>query len=192
MQFFFVHALGSTIAGLCFALVVACSSPAHESSREISEMYAELRRDDALDIRDSKGERELAERQASRIARVHEIVAANDLESARDHLEAAAILVASDETGDLELAERLAREAARRGEDLGFRVLAEAIDKQLVKRGQLQRYGTQYAYEPAIGRWRLYPIDLRTTDAERKAMGVPPLAEIQAREKRLNEPGAKP
>jgi hypothetical protein len=58
--------------------------------------------------------------------------------------------------------------------------------------GVAQRYGTQYVYEPVLKGWRLYPIDPRTTDAERKAMGVPPLDELKKAEDLLNQRKEKP
>jgi len=55
--------------------------------------------------------------------------------------------------------------------------------------GAAQRYGTQYIYEPVLRGWRLYPYDVRTTDEERKAMGVPPLSELIKGEELLNQKG---
>ena len=49
------------------------------------------------------------------------------------------------------------------------------------------RYGTQFYYEEVLQKWRLYPVSGKTTDAERAAMGVAPLAELRAREDLLNE-----
>ena len=67
-----------------------------------------------------------------------------------------------------------------------FEVAAEAIDRELLKGDQPQRYGTQYVYEPIVKKWSLYTWDETTTDAERRAMGVPPLAEALARVEILN------
>ena len=168
---------------LCAALLAACAS----SSRRLDRMYAELASDHAAPIEDEEDHLALARRQEERLAAVRGLVEAGEVQGAERHFEAAMILVGSDDQADLELAERQALEAARLGDDRGFRVAAEAIDKQLVKQGLRQRFGTQYALEPASGRWRLYPLDPATSDAERAAMGVPPLVEIVAGEARLNQ-----
>ena len=38
-----------------------------------------------------------------------------------------------------------------------------------------------------LEKWRLYPVDPRTSDEERRAMGVAPLSELLARTEKLNE-----
>lgn len=173
------------IAGFMLLAAAGCASPA----RQVHRMYLDLHEDVRADATTEEAERKLAARQHERVLRVREICDSGPLEGAQPNLEAAVILVASDELGDLLLAEKLAIESARLGEDLGFRVAAEAVDKLRIKQGQPQRYGTQYAFEPALGRWRLYPCDPATTDAERRAMGVPSLAELEAGERELNERG---
>ena len=94
--------------------------------------------------------------------------------------------VVGDDLEDLKLSEQLALQSAEQGVQLGRRVAAEAIDKQLVRNRLPQRYGTQYEWVVALRAWRLFPIDPATTDADRRTMGVPPLVEIRAGEEKLN------
>jgi len=103
-----------------------------------------------------------------------------------DELYAALVLVESDRPEDLEAAQLIALKSAEGGENRGFRVAAEAQDRLLVKRGLAQRYGTQFVWEPVNRIWRLYPVDPRTSDVERKVMGVPPMSELKAQEAKLN------
>lgn len=174
--------LAALLAPLPFS---ACSSapPSQRLERLFDELEQEL------------GERKLGSgdgeawqvRQKERIAKVREMIAAHEVVSARDHLFAAVILTETDLDEDLATARELALKSAELGEPKGFRVAAEAVDKQLVKRGAPQKYGTQYLYEPVLRGWRLYPVDPATSDAERQAMGVEPLEQLRAREKQLNE-----
>lgn len=111
------------------------------------------------------------------------------LETAEDHLWAAAALSTSDLTEHLTLAQALALKAAEMGEERAFTVQALATDRLLWKQGLPQRYGTQIVYEPVLQEWRLYEVDPLTTDEVRKAMGVPPLAELLANVEELNQGG---
>lgn len=165
------------------AVAVACASP----SSRIAYLYTQLEQDAATSDPGAPPDMALLKRREERAKKAREIAAAHGLKGAADHLKASVILVETDDAGDLKLAEDLALEAAREGEPLGFRVAAEAADKVLVKRGLPQRYGTQYEWVPVIKAWRLYPVDARTSDAERRAMGVPPLAELYQGEERLNQ-----
>jgi hypothetical protein len=170
---------------LLLVVLAACASPRPPLER----MYLEQREDDRTVVPDERTSRVHAERRRARIAEVRALEAAGGIEGAEDHLHAAAIVSASDALEDLDLAEKLALEAARLGEDRGFRVAAEAIDRRQLKLGLPQRFGTQYVWDPVAEGWKLYAIDPRTSDAERAAMGVPPMAELLEAERRLNETG---
>jgi hypothetical protein len=128
----------------------------------------------------------IAERHAARAAEVHKMMDQGELTTAKEQFQASVILVESNDAADWKLSEQLAQQAATGGEHLALRVAAEAIDKQKVLAHMPQRYGTQYEWVAVLGEWRLYPVDPLTTDADRQAMGVPPLAEIYELEKKLN------
>lgn len=130
---------------------------------------------------------EYREHQETRLEHVREFVREEQLVTAEDYLYAGALLSTSSQQDDLIAASASGLKAAELGEDLGFRVAAEAIDKLAMHNGENQRYGTQYYYVEVIQKWRLYPIDPATTDEERKAMGVEPLSELIARVDLLNE-----
>jgi len=165
------------------ALAGSCSS----TSSQVDRMYRGLHEDVRDRGADPRAARELAERNANRAAKIRRIAEAGELEGGPDHLKAAVILVETDDMENLELSLVLALKAVEFGEPLGRRVAAEAIDKQLVKTQQQQKYGTQYEWVPVLSAWRLYPLDPETTDAEREGMGVPRLSELLEGEARLNE-----
>jgi hypothetical protein len=168
---------------LVAALAAACSA----TSNRLDRMYAALQSDVAEQSRQEGFDPKIAQRHAERGAAVREMVEAGEVKKGTDKFHAAVLLVETDDLELLKMSEQLAFEAAAEGVDLARRVAAEAIDKQLVKRRLPQRYGTQYEWVHVLRAWRLYPIDPLTTDADRAAMGVPPLAEIRRGEARLNE-----
>ena len=126
------------------------------------------------------------DRQEKRLEFVRQYVREEQLETAEDYLYAGALLSTSPHEDDLIAAMASGLTAAEMGEDRGFRVAAEATDRFKMHRGENQRYGTQYYYAEVIQQWRLYRVDPDTTDAERAAMGVEPLAELIARTEELN------
>jgi hypothetical protein len=173
---------------LAAGLFLGCATT-HKS--EISVVYSDFRSDmekHAGALHDDA----MIRRQNERTVKVKKIIDTKGLKTAQDTFEAAVILVQTDDLDVLKLSETLGLKAAEMGEEKGFRVAAEAIDKQMVKMGVAQRYGTQYVYEPVLKGWRLYPYDPRTTDAERKAMGVQPLDELKKGEDLLNQGKTKP
>ena len=60
---------------------------------------------------------------------------------------------------------------------MGLWLTAATWDRWLMQAGQPQRFGTQYQFDPATKKMRLYPVDPSVTDAERERWGFPPLAE---------------
>jgi hypothetical protein len=117
---------------------------------------------------------------------VARLIALDKLKTGEDHFYAAALLVNSERLKQIRLAQELGLRAAELGDERGFRVAAEAIDRELLKLDQPQKYGTQYVYEPVVKKWSLYTWNETTSDAERRAMGVPPLEEALARVEILN------
>ena len=171
---------------LVAALAAACSS----TSNRLGRMYASLKEDIAEHGGTSEFDPDLAQRHAERARAVREMVEAGDVKTGIDRFHASVLLVESSDLEDLKLSEKLALQSAEQGVELGRRVAAEAIDKQLVKKRLPQRYGTQYEWVVALSAWRLYPIDPSTTDADRRAMGVSPLEELRRGEEKLNAASA--
>ncbi|MDZ4773871.1 MAG: hypothetical protein SGI72_12140 [Planctomycetota bacterium] len=113
--------------------------------------------------------------------------------SSDDAFKAAVLLVGTDRTADLVLAEQLAKLSTELGDKRGMRVMAEAIDKRLMLAELPQKYGTQFAFEFVLDSWRLYPIDPTTTDEIRASVMVPTYAELLEAEDAMNRAhGKKP
>lgn len=153
-------------------------------------MYDQLLQDVAGENPSSNDAEAIAARQKERIEVLRQMYKAGEIQGRDEQFKAAVILVDGDLLSDLMLAYDFALDAARQGDDRGFRVAAEAFDKEMVKQGLQQRYGTQFVYEPVIKAWRLYPCDPNTSDAERKAMGVAPMDELMKQAARLNRTDA--
>jgi len=172
----------SVIVALAALVVFACSTP----SSKIGRMYASLQEDVAGQKAGGAPDPKLQERHEKRADEVREIVTNEPLDSRESKLHAAVLLVESWKAENLAIAEKLGREVGLAGDQLGYRVAAEAVDKQLVARGLPQHYGTQFEWVFVLQAWRLYPIDPTTTDADRRAMEVHPLAQLYEDEKRMN------
>lgn len=171
------------LLGLLLLLSTGCYSP----SSALQRLAREQRDDVTARVSSGAEARELEARTHERAQKVRELLADCGSTKASDHLNASLVLVQSNDEFDLVEAQKAGLKAAELGDNRGFRVAAEALDKQMMKQGKMQRYGTQFVWEPVLHAWRLYNTDPRTTDEERKAMGVPPLAQLLEQEKLLNE-----
>src|SRR5215208_7201147 len=114
-------------------------------------------------------------RDLQRRERVLEIAAANELNTAEDYYHAAHIMNHGDTVDDA----RNAHSFAFRSSELGYRparwLAAASYDRWQMYEGQPQKYGTNYVHDGR--RDRLWDVDPETTDEERAAWDVPPLAE---------------
>ena len=122
-----------------------------------------------------------------RLDQVIALLDAGEERTPAEKLYAAGCLLDSTDPLEVARASELALAAAEEGDPRGLPLAAEAIDRERLLLGDKQRYGTQYFYTEATGRWSLYPWDTGTTDAERRAMGVPSLSEALDRLDELNE-----
>ena len=75
------------------------------------------------------------------------------------------------------LAHFLARSAAEAGYDDARWLAAATYDRYLLIQGMPQKYGTQFNLNVATGLFEFNPVDPATSDAERAAWNVPPVAE---------------
>ena len=130
--------------------------------------------------------REDLERRWATVVRWHE---EGLLVEAADKFWGAMVLTTSDREEHLVLAETLGSQAAEAGEARGNLAYAAAQDLLSFHRGDSsQRWGTHFRFNHVLGRYEIYPpVDTRTSDSERAAMGVLPLRELQALVKELNE-----
>lgn len=133
----------------------------------------------------------VSQRDEERRRRAAELIAAGELEQPEDYLHAAMVFQHGTEPADYERARDLARRAAEMDPDLRLArwLSAAAHDRWLHSRGEPQIYGTQFR-RGEDGVWTLEPLDPdAVSDAERAALGVPPLAEARARAEQMNGGG---
>ena len=117
----------------------------------------------------------MRERDRQRRLRADELVAAQVLCDAEDYYHAARLFQHGETPDDAWKAHTLALRAA----EIGYRparwMAAAAYDRWLMYQGKPQKYGTNYVSDGK--RQRLWDVDSTTTDEERAAWDVPPLAE---------------
>ena len=125
-------------------------------------------------------------RDAARLARAKELLAAGKLGTGADYYHAAMILQHSAAADDHLLAHELCVVALGEGEERGRWLAAASEDRFLMNIGRPQRFGTQFRRDPPSGPWYLYEVDPNVSDAQRAAMDVPPLAEARKRVETMN------
>lgn len=131
----------------------------------------------------------VSRRDEERRARVKEMIAAGQLKTGRDHYHAAMIFQHGMMVEDYELARDLARKAFEIDPELKEAkwLSAAAHDRWLHRQGKPQIYGTQFQRPGGKGLWTMEPFDrTAVTDEERKAFGIPPIAEQEKRMAEMN------
>lgn len=119
--------------------------------------------------------RAMRARDLRRRQRAAALIDAGDLHAAEDFFHAARIFQHGDAPEDAWRAHQLALQAAELGCRPARWLAAAAYDRWLMYQGEPQKYGTQYVSDGK--RQRLWNVDPATTDDERSAWDVPPLAE---------------
>ncbi|MEL6770327.1 MAG: hypothetical protein AAFP18_04605 [Bacteroidota bacterium] len=114
-------------------------------------------------------------RDRDRRQRAAEIVAEESSLVAEDYYHAAWLFNHGDTPDDAWQSHVWAKEAAELGHRPARWLAAAAYDRWRMYSGQPQKYGTQFV--PDGKRHRLWDVEPSTTDAERAAWDVPPLAE---------------
>lgn len=119
--------------------------------------------------------REMRARDLKRRERVMELVGVQTLHTAEDHYHAAWIMNHGDTADDAKHAHILALRSTELGHRPARWLAAATYDRWQMYQGKPQKYGTNYIYDGH--RERLWDVDPQTTDEERAAWDVPPLAE---------------
>ena len=119
---------------------------------------------------------QVLQRDRARRQRVGELVGSEALQAPEDYFHAAMVFQHGETLEDFWRAHELAGRGAELGHPDCRWLVAAAYDRWLTNQGKPQKYGTQYTSrddEP----YRLVDVDPTTTDEERAAWNVPPLAE---------------
>jgi hypothetical protein len=127
---------------------------------------------------------DLTARDRARRAMVMRLIDDGRLCTPGDFFHAAMVFQHGRTSGHYHLAFELARRAADAGHHRARWLAAAAMDRWLMCRGLPQKFGTQYLDRG--GGWVLYDVDATTSDEERAAWNVPPLAEAYRHADELN------
>ena len=129
----------------------------------------------------------VAPRDRARLKRVKELFAADALHTANDYVRSALILQHGEATDDILLAHEFCVAAMVLGKNdrESASLAAAAEDRFLMKIGRPQRFATQFIKD-STGPWRLHPVADDVTDALRRVMAEPSLAEATARVAEMN------
>ncbi|MDI1443499.1 hypothetical protein [Polyangium sp. 6x1] len=169
-------------------------SPELAPSRTLAALHAEdVREHAAVPPVDTPDYRALRERDRARRAQAEsalDLLRERGGASADDLFHAAWLFNHGDHPGDARRAHELAREAAERGFLPARWLAAASYDRWCMYEGRPQKYGTQFV--PDGARHRLWDVDPTTTDAERAAWDVPPLAEQLRRAEELTRTEPQP
>lgn len=121
---------------------------------------------------------ELNRRDAERRQRVTELIASEKVKTAKDYYHAAMIFQHGTDTIDSGKAVAFMKKAVRLDPSMNKWLLAAAIDRDLMRKGEPQIYGTQYVKNGMDQPFELYELDsTKITDAERREYNVRTLAE---------------
>ena len=124
----------------------------------------------------------LMKEDSARKARVYQLINEEMLTTGNDYYRSAMIFQHGGDTKASEMAVKHMKKAIELDPTINKWLLAAAIDRDLMRRGEPQIYGTQYTKGFGDTKWKRYQIDsTKVTDEERKYYGVETLA--QQREK---------
>lgn len=134
-------------------------------------------------------------RDDERRARVLALAGQGQLKAAIDYFHAAMVMQHGSTVEDYALALEWSRKACALDAETAMAcwLSAAAEDRYLQAQGKPQIWGTQYRRaDGQSGPWTQEPFDRQArTDAQRKAMGVPPLAQSEQRLQQMNAPQAQ-
>ncbi len=129
---------------------------------------------------------QMLQRDRERRQRVEELIGSEALQAPEDYFHAAMVFQHGEKLEDFWKAHELAMRGAELGHPDCRWLSAAAYDRWLMNQGKPQKYGTQYTTRDD-GPYRLWDVDPNTTDEERAAWNVPPLAEALRQAEELNQ-----
>jgi len=125
-------------------------------------------------------------RDAARKNKIKEMFKKGILKTGRDYYIAAMIFHHGLNISDAKKAVDFSQRSFNLGYGKARWLYAAAIDRLLMKKKKKQKFGTQFFKKTSKSKWILYPIDPKTTDAERVQFNVPSLEEMKRMVKKLN------
>jgi hypothetical protein len=165
-------------------------TPAPPAASDSAEL-AKLNDEDQADRRPKDGQAidwaVVGPRDRQREGRVKALYEAGALHTGKDYYRAAMVLQHASKPDDYLLAHELCVLGLPKGERAARWLACASEDRYLMSIGQPQRFGTQFRATGANGPMKLYEVGAGVTDALRRELGVPTLAEARQREAIMNE-----
>ncbi len=151
---------------------------------ELQKMYDE---DQAARLSNNINWKVLIKEDSIRLARNYEMVKEGKIITGKDHYNSAMIFQHGSDTVASAMAVKQMRRALELDSSINRWLLAAAIDRDLMRRGKPQIYGTQYVKLSQDTKYRRYQIDTtQVTDEQRKYYRVETLAEQIEKERTMN------
>lgn len=130
---------------------------------------------------------EIIKRDTARQKEVLKLLKIGKIKTGKEFYLAAIIFQHGQKLSDYRRAIRLAQQAAKNGYKKGRYLEALATDRLLVVSGKKQKFGTQFFQKNSRSKYILCPVDPKTTDADRKKYGLPPLYKLVKQADLLNK-----
>lgn len=129
----------------------------------------------------------LSKQDKEREKRVYEMINSGQIITGKDYYNSAMIFQHGNDTIASSMAVKHMKKAIELDTTINKWLLAAAIDRDLMRRGKPQIYGTQYIMNNGETKWKRYDIDTtQVTDEQRKFYNVETLAEQLVKERNMN------
>jgi tetratricopeptide (TPR) repeat protein len=171
---------------LCLGVMtIAHSQDKPKDNQELIEIYKNDQADRQTDNIDWNV---VTKRDNSREVRIYELLDSNKVQTSKDYHNAAMIFQHGGDSTAYGMAVKLTRKSIELDSTANKWLLAAAIDRHLLSKGEPQIYGTQYQKKNGEGElWFLREIDTtKISDTERIEYGVETLAQQRERVKLMN------
>lgn len=132
--------------------------------------------------------KELNKQDSLRRVKAHDIIDAGKVKTAKDHYNVGIIFQHGNDTVASGIAVENFKKAIEMDSSLNRWWYAAAVDRDLMRKGEPQIYGTQIINDSSTnGKWKRYTLNPdAVTDEERKYYGVETLAEQEEKERLMN------
>jgi len=155
------------------------------NNQKLAEMY---KNDQAERTSGSINWKILSKNDSIRRAEVNKMILSEKVNTAQDYYNAAMIFQHGNDTIASDKAVKYMKKAVNLDPEINKWLLAAAIDRDLMRKGKPQIYGTQYVKNTADAPYELYKIDTtQITDKQRIAYSVPTLQQARERLKMMNK-----
>ena len=151
-------------------------------NKQLQKIY----RNDQKDRRENLDWKLIIKRDKERRKEVRTLLKTSKIKSGIDFFYASIIFQHGPSLTDSRMAMNLASKSMKLGCKKAKRMSALALDRYLIKNGKKQRFGTQYFKKSPKDKWKLDPVERKTTDEERTLYNIEPLAELKSQVAKLN------